>query len=113
MAYVYSNCIYEKQYNVEYPTEEHIIQTQGVCTEIINDLRDQIWYNDEYRQEILLAAEGLIIMAELFAKFAGYQIDRVANTEQWLEKYTSKWLEKNKPSELYRIIDMFRVLENK
>ena len=32
------------------------------------------------------------------------------DVNQWLEKFSKKWLEKNKPSELFRIQEMSTVL---
>ena len=110
LAYCYSNCIYEKKFDLPFPTMEDITNTQKTCQEILLTLQDQTWTMDEYRQEILLAAEGLIVMAELYAKFAGYQLETYSDTEKWLDKFSAKWLEKNKPSELFRIQDMFTVL---
>ena len=49
-------------------------------------------------------------MAELFAKFAGYKIENHADVDGWLSRFTEKWLVKNKPSELFRIQEMFTVL---
>ena len=110
LAKVYSNCIYEKKFELKFPALEDVLNTQQVGSNILQTLQSQIWERDEYRQEIMLAAEGLIVMAELYAKFAGYKIDKCANTEQWLKKYRVKWLEKNKESELFRIEEMFTVL---
>lgn len=110
LAYCYSNCIYEKKFTIPYPSIEDVKNTQKVCSDIIDTLKDQIWKRDEYRQELLITAEGLIVMAELYAKFAGYDINTISNPEKWLQKFSSKWLEKNKPSELFRIEDMFTVL---
>ena len=110
LAWCYSNCIYEKKFNISYPTVDDVKTTQKECTEIINTLSADTWILDEYRQEILLAAEGLMVMAELYAKHAGYHLETYSVTEEWLEKFSTKWLEKNKPSELFRIQDMFTVL---
>ena len=110
LAYCYSNCIYDKKFDISYPTVDDVKTTQKRCTEIIDTLITQIWIHDEYRQEILLTAEGLMVMAELYAKLAGYQLETYSDTEKWLEKFSTKWLDKNKPSELFRIQDMFTVL---
>ena len=58
----------------------------------------------------MIVAEGLMVMAELFAKFAGYKIENHADVDGWLSRFTEKWLVKNKPSELFRIQEMFTVL---
>ena len=111
LAYCYSNCIYEKKFDVRYPEAADIRQAQSLCQSILDDLENQKWDLDEYRKEIMIAAEGLMVMAELFAKHAGYQIESYVNLETWLEKFSEKWLEKNKPGELYRIQHMFHVLD--
>ena len=51
-------------------------------------------------------------MAELNGILAGYRISRVTNTENWLERYRIKWLEKNKESELQKIEHAFRYFES-
>lgn len=110
LAHCYSNCLYEKKFQVSYPTEEDIKNTKEICNNILDTLQAETWKLDEYRQEILLTAEGLIVMADLYGKFAGYHTNNTSNPEKWLKNFSSKWLEKNKPSELFRIQDMFTVL---
>ena len=77
---------------------------------MLNELKEQNWEMDEYRQEIMIAAEGLMVMAQLYAKFAEYEMEEDIDIEKWIEKFSKKWLEKNKPSELYRIQEMFKSL---
>ena len=110
LALCYSNCIYEKQFDVTYPSIETILYAQNECQKIMKELEDQLWECDEYRQEMLLAAEGILVMAELFAKIAGYEIEGQSAPEDWLNRYSAKWLQKNKPSELFRIQEMFYTL---
>ena len=52
-----------------------------------------------------------MVIAELFAKLAGYQVERYSDTKQWLKKYREKWVQKNKESELHEIEKMFLTLE--
>lgn len=70
------------------------------------------WVNDEYRQEMLIAAEGVCVMGELSAKMFNEDILRITDTNEWLDKYRRKWKEKNKKDEFDRIEDMFIYLEN-
>ena len=112
LAKCYSNCVYEKQYEIKYPSLEDVEIAQKLCKEVLDAVQGQTWTNDEYRQELVLAAEGLLVMAQLFAKFAGYEVEKYADTMEWLTAYSAKWLEKNKASELFRIEKMFTVLEN-
>lgn len=78
---------------------------------LFDKLQSEEWTNDEYRQEMLIAAEGICLIAELSEKMSGVKANRTVNTYEWLNKYSQKWLEKNKESELHRIVDMFTYLE--
>ena len=60
---------------------------------------------------MLIATEGICLMTELSEKMAGVKGNRTINTCEWLYKYSKIWLEKNKESELYKIVDMFTYLE--
>lgn len=92
---------------------EHVLKCQREFTAFIDELKTQSWKNDEYRTEMLISAEGLLVMAELMAKLSGVEFERITDTHRWLEKYSEKWLEKNKPSELFRIQEMFNFFEER
>lgn len=111
LAKCYSNCIYEKKFTITYPLQDDITWAQAECMDIIHSLEEENWTEDSYRLEMILAAQGLLVMAELYAKHAGYYVVRYSDTEQWLKAYRSMWLKNNKESELFRIEDMFRTLE--
>lgn len=85
---------------------------QKLYGELVERLSAESWVNDEFRQEMLLAAEGVCVMAELWAKLLGEPVSRLTDTRQWLKKYAEKWLEKNQPNELYRIQEMFCYCED-
>ncbi len=85
---------------------------QRECGAYVDRLSQEAWPQDEYRQEMLLAARGLCLMAELEAKLLGYDITRTVHADQWLADYRAKWLAKNKASELHNIEEMFRYCEN-
>lgn len=84
---------------------------QKAYTDLVENLSAQQWKNDEFRQELLIAAEGICVMAELQAKMDGENPTRITDTRHWLEKYKEKWLQKNKENELYRIAEMFSFCE--
>lgn len=86
-------------------------ELQNKCQKFSDKLESEKWINDEYRQEMLLSAEGICLIAELSTKILGKACARITNTYEWLNKYKNKWLQKNKPSELYRIEEMFTYLE--
>ena len=65
------------------------------------------WTNEDFKDEMLLALEGICVLAELAAKLSGVETERVTNTAEFLARYRAKWLVKNKESELSRIEDIF------
>lgn len=110
---IYSNCIYDKKLKVDIPAENVLVETQKACEDFMRQLSKEQWENDEYRRELLLAAEGIALMSELTAQAAGYSMPRHTDTEIWLKKYRQKWLEKNKESELSEIEKVFLFMDRK
>ncbi len=86
-------------------------EIKKACNKFYDKLQSEEWINDEYRQEMLIAVECIWLMAELSEKMAGKKGNRTINTYEWLNKYSKMWLEKNKESELHRIVNMFTYLE--
>ena len=84
---------------------------QSGYTEFVKRLSAEQWGNEEYRQEMLLAAEGICVIAELWAKLLNEPVNRITDTKQWLQKYAEKWCNKNKTNELYRICEVFDYCE--
>ena len=79
---------------------------------LADELASQSWKNDEYRQEMLIAAEGVCVVAELIEKLRGNAPARITDTYKWLKKYKAKWLQKNQANEYYRIEEMLLYCEN-
>lgn len=88
-----------------------LAKVQADYQAIVEELASQSWKNDEYRQEMLIAAEGVCVVAELIEKMRGNDPKRITDTHRWLEKYKAKWLEKNQASELYRIEELLAYCE--
>ena len=105
----YMNCRYQTQYDGMVFRDK--IAVKAACKAFAEELKGQTWRNDEYRQEMLLAAEGLCLVAQMSEKMNGIQTEKLIDTRKWVEKYSEKWLEKNKSSELHRITEMFSWLE--
>ena len=93
-------------------TEASIEEIQNRYLAIREKLSAEKWAQDEYRQELLLAAEAVCLTAELFAAYEKKEFTRLTDTEGWLAKFRAKWTAKNKESELFRIEDFFRGWEN-
>lgn len=111
LASCYSNIIHKEKMDIKFPEKEHIEEAVSICRTVLEELSKQKWSREEYQVEMMLSAEGIMVMAELFAKLAGYKIERTSDTENWLKKYRSRWLEVNKESELSEIEKMFLTLE--
>lgn len=96
--------------DVTAPSKEDINDVLERVKELVPKLKNS-GIEKEILDEMLIAAEGMAVMAELFSKLLGYDIERCTDTEAWLEKYSCKWLEKNKKSELGVIEAFFRSME--
>ena len=77
----------------------------------MEELSEQVWKNDEFRKQMLIAAEGIIIIAEIMGKVAGHPVERITDTKKWLDIYAEDWLKKNKRSELTEVLDMYITLD--
>lgn len=89
-------------------TEKELHLIQEAYLEIKEELTRATWKKDEYRQELLLAAEGICASSEIYAGLQGNTPRRVTDTKEWMDRYAGKWREKNKESELNRILEVFR-----
>lgn len=111
LAFCYSNLIYKNKVDITYPEKQQIEDAISICKTVMTELSGQKWDREEYRTEMLLVAEGIIVIAELFAKLAGYDMQRISDTDHWLKEYRKTWLKSNKESELSEIEKMFIALE--
>ena len=95
----------------ELPALEEIKSCIADCMGVIRELKTQTWEVDKYRTEFILAAEGIIVVAEMLAKFGKYDHKRVSSTQEFLEHYRESWTASNKESELYRLEKLFLELD--
>ena len=111
LSWMYNNLYYPAKLEIADRKEKALCDARQQCMDICSKLEIQKWERDWFRQEILLAAEGVSVMAELMLMLRGYPVNRVTTTENWLAKYRANWLKKNKESELKEIEKMFCLLE--
>lgn len=111
-CHAYSNAVCEKKLNVAWPDEYRIHKAQQGCHDFIQNLSEESWLRDDYRKEMLVAAEGIQVMTELFGLLAGFPIQRQTDTSEWLEKYRQLWLTECKESELKQIETIFLQMDN-
>ena len=79
-----------------------------------NQLKQQIQQENidgAVKQELLIALDGICLITELSAKLSGIKVERLVDTYCWIKDFKRAWLKKNKKSELNRIVDMFRFVE--
>ncbi len=108
----YSNAHCRGKLPVPIPAQELLIRCQKGCRELLGVLKEQKWGVDSYREEMMIAAEGMQVIAETFAQIAGYPIKRSTSTEKWLEQYKKKWRQESKESELGVIEALFQYAEH-
>ena len=97
-------------YRIDFNTE-NLSEIQKECTGIIEELSAQKWTNDEAKEEMILAAEGICVLAQLGAKLFDVVADNIVNPKEWIRKYKEKWLSKNKESEISKIEEMILYID--
>lgn len=74
------------------------------------DLRQKLsgtWEREDFRREFLCAAEGICLMAELYAKADGMEVNQLVDGDKWMADYAANWRRTNKESELRDILELF------
>ena len=92
-------------------TGENVEKVQAAYKTCMEQLSGQTWAYEEAREELMIAMEGICMMAEFAAKLKGIPVERMTDTKEWIAKYSSKWEQKNKPCELAKITEMFEYLD--
>ena len=82
------------------------------CSEIINELSNKKWKNDDIREEMILCTEGICVMAQLASKLYGKSYETRVDAKDWIRRYREMWLKKNKESEISKIEEMILYIEN-
>ena len=102
---------FKEKPSTEYPfTDDEISNIQKECMEVIDILSKEKWEYDEAREEMIICAEGLCVLAQLNGKMRNMSVKTVIDPKSWIEKYKEKWLAKNKESELSTIEEMILYL---
>lgn len=77
LAKIYANILDgENSYEIHFPQEDFVTKAVGESGDIIKDINSQYWQDNSFKDQIILAAEGVAVMAEIFAAHAGYKINR-------------------------------------
>ncbi len=76
--------------------------------DLIKQIHSADFVNPDIPNEMILAVQGIALIAELLAGFGGNTPKHHTDTEAWLAAYRDAWISKNKESELWRIERTFR-----
>ena len=113
LAMVYANIVCGKEvYDIKFPEKDILLKSVEESFGLIKDISAEKWEEEKYREQILITAEGLAVMAEIIAICAGYSVERKTDTKKWIDKYKEKWMLYNKESEYAEIEKMFLMTEN-
>lgn len=107
---MYSNFSVKSEMPVGNTPKESLERAEKECDTLIKDVLSDSWKQENYKEELLSAAEGMKVIIHFIAAYEGYKISENANPKKWIEEYSRLWLEKNKPSELHVVQDMIAVL---
>ena len=87
-------------------SDEDLAEIQNLLPGIQERLSGN-WEKDAYRREFLCAAEGICLMAELYAKAEGREVTPLVDAQKWMADYAANWRRTNKESELGDILELF------
>ncbi len=90
------------------------VQTVHHIQKLYRGLQEKLtapWKQDNYRRELLSAAESICLVAELTAKLGGTPVERITDTESWVATYEENWRATNKESELQELVSFIRACE--
>ena len=87
-------------------------EIQGAYKRIVPALAAEDWTHGDFKGEFINTMTAICVSAELAAKLAGLECERLTDTEEFLNAYGERWLKKNKPSDLWRIEEILRYVEN-
>lgn len=100
----WSNRDYGEFFELHWESEAQVKSAIAIANEAIARLTDDdSWGADNYREELLCAARGVIVLAQATARINGYKIEETVDPQAWYEEYAALWMRSNKASELYRI----------
>ena len=83
-----------------------VSEVQSIYKELAPKLSAEDWTYGDFKEEMMLALEGVLVVAEIGAKLAGIEIERLSDTKSFLSRYGAKWRAKNKESEMWRLDDI-------
>lgn len=114
LARSYSNCIYDNKFTdeeIKIPPRDELEKIRDSALSLYEKLSNESWERENYRTEMMIAAEGIAVVAEIFARVKGGDIGRKTNQKDWFEKFRTQWMLKNKKSEIIEVEKMFNCLE--
>lgn len=107
----YSNGVCEHgNLEVKIPSAETLTRVTTVCRRLIDRVSAEAWGNEDCKEELLTAGEGVLHMAETFARIIGLDIEPTVSAEAWIARYRKNWMLHDKESELKEIEKMFRFM---
>ncbi|MBQ7044899.1 MAG: family 20 glycosylhydrolase [Clostridia bacterium] len=68
---------------------------------------------NEFLSCMALSAKAVLVIAEITARIAGYNIERITSTSEFLSEYSKQWLAQSKEKELFLVTEVFEILEAK
>ena len=98
------------KHDFPYYAEHIMLPFIAKCKDYIARLEKEP-YDNEHKKEMLVVAEGFIVMAEIATIQNGTKLKRSTDTSLWMKKYRDLWLSNNKESELKEIENIFNSLE--
>ncbi len=93
-------------------SKEKVKEIQEEYKEVSALIKNADWKTDEFKEEFLICADAVCLIAELVGKYCGYEIEKLVDIDSFIKQYSALWEKKNKPCELYEIIKVFKEMND-
>lgn len=93
--------------------KEFILKKREQYKKLISDLKSENWDEGNFKQQMLSAIQGIMTMLDVNVKYFYPELDGLVELNEWYNGYAESWLKYNKPSELYRIKELYFEFDKK
>ncbi len=89
-------------------SDRQVKAVENEYKQVVELINSTSWQNNEFKEEFLICADAVCLIAELVGKYRGYETEKLVDLDNFISTYSALWEKKNKPCELNEIIKVFK-----
>ncbi len=89
-------------------SEQQVKKIQSEYKAVVSLINNAEWETDDFKEEFLICADAVCLIAELVGNYCGYKTEKLINPDEFINTYSDLWEKKNKPCELREIVKVFK-----